>query len=225
MIKFLNRNHLKIIALVSMLIDHMGFALFGNDIVFRILGRVSFPIFAFFVAEGYRHTRNRKKYVLTLAAFTIVSQLPYTLLFSIYSLNTLATYLFSFLIIYLMENKNKNIFFSLYLLLTNLIVLTLFAFNLISYGFFGVYLAVAFYFISNIGFKVLAFVLINTLITLPSIMSAPLVFRSYLQLFAFLAIPVFLLYNNKKGKRPLKYLFYIFYPVHMILIYIATLIF
>ena len=63
----MNRNVLKIIALITMLIDHIGCIFFPNIIVFRVIGRLSYPIFAMFIAEGYYYTKSRKKYVFTFA--------------------------------------------------------------------------------------------------------------------------------------------------------------
>ena len=60
----LSGNALKIIAAVAMLIDHVGIMFFPTVAIYRIIGRLSFPIFAFMIVEGYFHTKNLKKYVL-----------------------------------------------------------------------------------------------------------------------------------------------------------------
>ena len=54
----LNSNQLKLIAAVSMLLDHVGYFLFPTVTVFRILGRLAFPIFAFCISEGCRYTKT-----------------------------------------------------------------------------------------------------------------------------------------------------------------------
>ena len=63
-IKGLTGNQLKLLALITMTIDHIGMILFPHIPLFRIIGRLSMPIFAYMIAEGCRHTRNRKKYLL-----------------------------------------------------------------------------------------------------------------------------------------------------------------
>ena len=63
---FLNGNALKYIAALTMLIDHAGLLLFPRNILFRIIGRLAFPIFAFMIAEGCRYTRNKLKYFLSV---------------------------------------------------------------------------------------------------------------------------------------------------------------
>ncbi len=223
MIKILNRNHAKLIALAAMLADHIGVAFFHDSVWLRIVGRIAFPLFAFFIAEGYKHTRSRPKYIFMLLIFAVISQVPYYLFFKTFSLNTLFTFLFSILLIYLIENMRKNKINIFYFVTANIFIAMLFTINLISYGIFGVYFAVVFYFIKNTNIKLLGFSALNILIALPQIIFQPNNFLSYLQLFGLLALPLLLLYNGRKGKFNLKYLFYIFYPTHLLALYILQL--
>ena len=101
--KGLNRNQLKIIALITMLIDHIGIVFFSNMVAFRVIGRISFPIFAFFIAEGLHYTRDKFKYTSRIFIFAILSQLPYTLLFQTYQLNILFTLFISIVLIIIAE--------------------------------------------------------------------------------------------------------------------------
>ena len=78
----LDRDVLKLIAVVTMFIDHIGSIIFPHIMFLRIIGRISFPIFAFLIVNGYRHTHNLKKYLLRLAAFAIISEIPYNLIWS-----------------------------------------------------------------------------------------------------------------------------------------------
>lgn len=80
---------LKMIALVAMTIDHIGFV-FGTEgwnlltldsAIFRAIGRVSFPLFAFCLAQGWRQTHHRKRYFQNLAAGAVVSQAPFSMAF------------------------------------------------------------------------------------------------------------------------------------------------
>lgn len=54
----MNRNQLKIIACISMLIDHIGYVLFPDVTVLRLIGRIAMPIFAFFIGEGCLYTKT-----------------------------------------------------------------------------------------------------------------------------------------------------------------------
>ena len=100
---------LKILACILMAIDHMGLVLFPNLIIFRIIGRLAFPIFAFFIAEGCRYTRNKTKRFLMLfvigAAFMVFY---YFYNGQVYG-NIFMTFSVSVLLIYLLEwCKNKS---------------------------------------------------------------------------------------------------------------------
>ncbi|MCK8060804.1 MULTISPECIES: TraX family protein [unclassified Fusibacter] len=68
---------LKLIAIITMLIDHIGYLFFPQIRLFRTIGRIAFPIFAFQLAVGYKHTSSLPKYSLRLFGFALISYLPY----------------------------------------------------------------------------------------------------------------------------------------------------
>src|SRR3989344_4945369 len=70
---------LKVIAIITMLADHVGMVFFPQVLGWRIVGRLAFPIFAWLIANGYRHTSNLKGYVTRLAMLAVISQAPYLL--------------------------------------------------------------------------------------------------------------------------------------------------
>lgn len=80
----LSGSALKIIAVLSMVADHGAYYLMEHGTllyeVMRCFGRIAFPVFAFLIAEGFRHTRNRMKYFLQLLGFAVVSEVPWYLL-------------------------------------------------------------------------------------------------------------------------------------------------
>lgn len=76
----LDRFTLKLLAVATMLIDHIGIVLFPEVIVLRCIGRLSFPIFAFLTAEGYVHTHSFSKYLRRMALFALLSEIPFDLL-------------------------------------------------------------------------------------------------------------------------------------------------
>ena len=108
--KPLNNNALKIIAVISMFVDHLGFIIFPNAIFLRVIGRVAFPIFAFCVAERLHYTKSRKKYVLTLLLFALISQIPYYFIFNtFFKFNVLFTFLIAIIVIFLIEQYSKSL--------------------------------------------------------------------------------------------------------------------
>ncbi|MBP5282923.1 MAG: hypothetical protein J6Z22_10545 [Lachnospiraceae bacterium] len=79
----LNRNQLKYLAIIAMVIDHVGWAFVKTTsplgFVMHFIGRLTGPIMGFMLAEGYLHTRNVKKYAFRMFLFTLISWAPFSL--------------------------------------------------------------------------------------------------------------------------------------------------
>lgn len=83
--KIFTNNFLKIVALITMIIDHFGFYfsyMLNDDLysILRIIGRISMPIFAFLIVEGFGHTKNVRKYITRIAIFALITQFILALL-------------------------------------------------------------------------------------------------------------------------------------------------
>lgn len=76
---------LKALALLTMVIDHIGFLFFPDQDWMRAIGRLTMPIFGYAIARGFYYTSNSNKYIARMAVLAVVSQAPFTLLFSQYS--------------------------------------------------------------------------------------------------------------------------------------------
>lgn len=211
---------LKIIAIISMLFDHTGYIIFHKFSFMNCLGRLAFPIFAFQLTEGYTHTKNLRKYFLRLFLFAIISQLPYMLFLNIFtdsmSLNIFFTLILGLLAITLYE-KIKNKYLGIFLVILCAIIAQI---GFFDYGWFGIASIFIFHLfknkkaIMNVSFILLTFInyIYQYIITLhPAYL--------YIILFCSLALIPINLYNGKKGKD-IKYLLYIFYPFHLIVLYI-----
>lgn len=207
---------LKIIAIVTMVIDHVGYRFFPKYAIFRIIGRLSFPIFCFLVAEGFFHTRNRNKYLLRLSLFGIVSQLPY-LMFSYNrfvpksgdSLNIFFELAAGVVCLMLVEEgKNRN---KLLWLPIPIIFLLAEALNF-SYGAYGVALIVCLYVFREKKYLQYLSLLVITLLYVYYT-------NANIQLYAVFACLFMAFYNGKKGRSLPKYFFYVFYPLHLLIIY------
>ena len=229
--KIINKNVLKLIAVVTMLIDHIGWIFYPNIVIFRIIGRLAFPIYAFSIADGVKHTRNRKKYILNILIFAIISQVPYYLLTKkLFRLNILFSFLISLLLITYIEKlrKNESIIYKicLFVVAISLIILTLLAwfFDILPYGMLGIVLVLAFYFIKDEMLRNILAVCILFGMSVVNCLKFGWNFTNISQAFSIISILIICFYNNKKGKINLKYLFYFFYPVHLLIIYLLTLI-
>lgn len=229
----LSGNALKIIACVSMLIDHASLMLFPEIIWLRYLGRLAFPIFAFLISEGCLYTKNKLKYFLSVFILGAVCQLVYDLTYrGIVYLGILLTFSLSILLIYLLEAVKKafieNLKLYLKILYSALFLGLIVVCYLITkkltfdYGFMGIMLPLIcstfdYKKPSKLTVKKLCFVVgISVYYLLSSIKS--FIFCSLF------TIPLILIYNGKRGKLKLKYLFYFFYPLHFIAIYLISLI-
>lgn len=210
------------IAVITMLIDHIGCYLLGNFEPFRMIGRLAMPLFIFMLAEGFEKTSSRPRYFARIFVTALIAEIPvYLLHISVmtdYYHNILFTMLLSFLALYATE-KGKFWFVAV-----PLVALAASAFNC-EYGAFGVMLAVGFYLVNKyspkqifVRFTALLAVLLVTMIPLASYENWPI------QLWSICAVIPLALYNGKKGRRLPRYFLYVFYPAHLFIIWLLTLV-
>ena len=121
-----------LLAMLTMLLDHLGAVFYPEAEWLRLIGRIAFPLYAFRIVQGYRYTRNLKKYFSRLAALAIISQLPYTLLFEVKQLNVIFLFLVALLSLYLVDHHKKTISIPLVICLTFLVS------PFIEYGVYGI---------------------------------------------------------------------------------------
>lgn len=94
---------MQLLAMLTMLIDHIGIVWFPDETVWRIVGRLAFPLYAFALAAGYRLTRSVPRYAARLAVIAALSQLPYQLAFDKFELNVVCTLLVGLLTLYALD--------------------------------------------------------------------------------------------------------------------------
>ena len=128
----LSGNTLKIIAAVSMLLDHIGYLFFPQMIIFRILGRIAFPIFAFMVAEGCRYTRSKFRYFATMFTLAFAIQLVYYFYSKKMTLTVIATFTIAILLIYGLQSVKAVILDEKSRLFEKLLVVELFAMSVVA---------------------------------------------------------------------------------------------
>ena len=78
----LDGTALKLIAMVSMVFDHVGDSFFPEQVWMRVVGRIAMPLFAFCIAEGFLHTHDRRRYLQRMGLFALISEIPFSLVTS-----------------------------------------------------------------------------------------------------------------------------------------------
>ena len=227
---------LHIMAMIFMLCDHLwGASVFANDWL-TCVGRISFPLFAFMVVEGYFHTKSIKKYVLRLFIFAVLSEIPFNLfmgssLFYPIHQNVLWSFLISIGLIHLNEKakaKNKIWIAICTGCLTVLLGYIIGIVTFVDFYHAGILTVLVFYFFrqrkwwSYIG-QLLCLWYINTEMLGGLVYEFSLfgqTFSLHRQGFALLALIPIWLYHGKQGykNKALQYAYYIFYPLHLLIL-------
>ncbi len=211
---------LKLIALIAMTIDHIGYFMpHGTTfyVVCRMIGRLAFPIFLFLLFEGYNHTSNLRKYILSLLIFAIISIYPFYYTFGM-SYNVFFTLALGVLLLHFFKTNDNPLSHSFALLCSVIIALP---FD------WGVVCMFTIYFCKNIKTtKKLAIILpistfALTFFYFKYLLNAPQNTVNIFSLPILATIPILLLYNGSLGyklKGFFKYIFYLYYPFHILII-------
>lgn len=206
---------LKLIAIITMLIDHYGAIFKSNEMIYRIIGRLAFPIYAFLIVEGFIHTRDVKKYGIRLLIFAIVSEIPFDYAFfggiNWTHQNIFFTLFVGIIVLYFLEKQKEKSYSDKYLIVIGLgLVSSLLMFD---YGVIGIIYISAFYltreFDRNKRFAIIAAVMFGT----------NLLMSNFLQQFSILSLAMLYFYNGKLGPKNslVQTLFYLSYPLHLII--------
>lgn len=218
---------LKIIACISMLLDHIG--LVFDISILRIIGRLAFPLYLFLLYNGYKHTSNKLLYAVRLAVFAVISQVPFSLFTTgnVFSLNgnVFVTLFISLILIWITDSMIKHRVAKWASFIPTAVLYSAYHFGFIvsDYGAKAVLMSFVFVAIYGDGKGML-----RKLLTALGILCA--VFNSYIvkwlllpaywltgqnpgwptisywqtvQIFSLLALPLIFLYNGKKGKFPI----------------------
>lgn len=221
---------IKLIAILTMLIDHIGMVFhtqYTDLFMLRQIGRISFPLFAFLAAEACIHTKDIKKYMGRLLMFAFISQIPFALVSGIdifERLNiffTLFTGVF-FVHLYKISLSTKSlvtiVFFKVLFIFGYIIADS----NHFDYGGLGVLLIVLLYIARSLGSKnkriytALAIFAIVTSLYVHTFTERPAVL-----VWAISSIIPIYFYNGEIGTNSkfTKWIFYMFYPIHLIALF------
>ena len=220
----LNAFQLKMIAILAMLTDHVGAVFFPHILAFRIIGRLTVPIMAFFIAEGFLKTRSVKKYGLRLLAFALISMPPYYLVFGDSPFNILFDLLLGLMVLHFSQGLNKE-----YQKWGVVVAAACIALLLQTDGRLGVSTQVYLFYRFRHDKRLLTSSMVILYLCVPiiqvlyGILTGQAFLISEVSLWlrplSLLALILIFQYNGERGKS-LKYWFYAFYPGHLILIYV-----
>lgn len=239
--KGISGSTIKMIAIVTMLIDHTAAVVLTNIIlaqnlsfqssapivilyyVMRIIGRLGFPIFIFLLIEGLEHTRSKWKYLLRLVLFAIISEVPFDFAFTL-SKNQIFSGQW-------IEFSYQNVFFTLAIGLLTVIVLKAIQDTqwnvavkiLLNMGVAIVGMGLGFFLRTDYGaVGVLAIVIMYLFrkrkLLATGMTCVVLMGSSVMEVSAFLVLLPIAFYNGTRGWN-LKYVFYAFYPLHLLLLW------
>ena len=219
----LDRRVLKIIAIVTMIIDHIGYLLGDNYFYLRYIGRLSFPIFLFLIVEGYFKTKNYKKYIIRLITIALISEIPFNLFRSNKVLypslqNTIWLFVFILLMFKVFDfiKKADEIYLlkiCYYFMTISVFIVVTYLLN-IEYSVEGILLSSSLYLFKDYKIKYLLFI--------SSIVIGSFETSNVLGVFSLIFI---LLYNDKKVVffRLENLLYYLIYPVQFLLLYVTKM--
>ena len=214
----LSGNQLKLIALITMTIDHVGAHLLPQCQILRIIGRISMPIYAFLLAEGCHYTKNKLRYLGLMAGLALGMQLIYFFMKGWIKQCILVTFSLSIILIYALQYvQKKKHTWSCLVFLAALVGAYCFSAVLpkyipgfsVDYGFKGVLLPVFISLGTNKQQKILG----------AAVGMCFLALGGTLQWYSLAALPLLALYSGLRGKGNYKYLFYIYYPLHLAVIF------
>lgn len=239
-VRICNSNIIKFLAAALMVIDHVGLLFFPNIALFRYIGRVSMPLFAFAISEGCRYTKNKTKHFALLFGLALLCQIVYYVAMHSLYMCILVTFSLSVLTIYALQNFKKSLLEkgtlqqkilsgSVFAVVVFLVWRFCNTFE-VDYGFWGCMLPVFasvfdFRGIENVPDSLKKWDCLLVRVVCMGVGLLLLCFSYYPSIapfFALFSLPILLLYNGEKGKWNTKYFFYIFYPAHLVLLQVLA---
>lgn len=226
---------LKVIALTSMTADHIGYMLFPSAEWLRIIGRLAFPIFAYVLAEGCRYTRNPYRRLIIITALGVICEIVYGIYSGGWYGNIMLQLAVSVGLLTLLKEGKKALFGEVVNKKNAVIYFASFAFGVVGagvfchfvgfdYGFAGVMtpVLVGLFDFRSLNPPELLKKLDNFFLRLALFAGAlvwlSLSMRMTVQPWCLLALVPIALYNETPGKIKLKYFFYLYYPLHLLII-------
>ncbi len=211
----------KIFATIIMLVDHIGLVFFPNIIEFRILGRLAMPIYAYFIALGFNYSNKKQhinKYIIRLFIIGVASQIPYFLVINKNALNICFLWIFSIVVLWVLKNDKFKKF---YKIIFSICISFLIYFLKIEYGIYGLFFVLIFYFYQIKAKDDKKTILLFLLLHLIYYLFYPE--KAIIQIFSLPSILLLIKFKKYDKLRLNKYIFYLFYPIHLVLILLVKI--
>lgn len=228
---------LKIIAVVTMLIDHIAMAFLAQGsslyMVMRSIGRLSFPIYCFLLVEGFYHTRDKKKHLYRLLLFAVVSEVPYDMIhghfINLLGQSVMVGLLIGYIMIWILYN------ISMFRIRYPKILLKVFSFGTLNWitQLIAVFGAMGLAYMLKVTYSYTGILLIFFFYTFREYhigkaignMVFNMEFYSLgIQWLGSLSVIPIAFYNGKRGKYKWKWFFYLFYPVHLFVLAVIKIV-
>lgn len=226
----MNSFQLKIIAIITMLMDHIYtymVRIYDIPIWFGYLGKLASPIFFYLIVEGFFHTRSKMKYLGRLTAFGIF-MMGVDKIVGIHN-NIFLSLALSIAILMVIDYARKTKNAKTYIIATVFVIALSGAYLFTEASIFGLGMTFIFYFfrekkvLMSIAYCVMPILQLISMISIPGINIYDQIFIFEYQWMMIFALPLILMYNGKLGLKNTftKWMFYIFYPLHLIIIQVV----
>lgn len=205
---------LKLIGMVTMFIDHFGAIFRSGEMIYRAIGRLAFPIYAFLLVEGFTHTRDVRKYGTRLILLALISEIPFDHAFygglNWQHQNIFFTLFIGLLTLYLLEKDKEEESYNKFFIIGGMGLIS--SLLLFDYGIIGIIYISSFYLSREMEMDE------RIKRVVPIMFITNLLMTNPLQQFSLLSLVFIYFYNQELGPRSkfIQFLFYISYPLHLL---------
>ncbi|WP_054956424.1 TraX family protein [Paenibacillus dakarensis] len=124
---------MQLLAMLTMLIDHVGLVFFPDQEIWRIIGRIAFPLYVYALVQGYNRTSSKPRYIIRLSVIALLSQIPYQLALASSGLNVVVSLLAGVIVLLLLD-RTESFLISVFIAAGAGFIMEMFPFDYGAYG-------------------------------------------------------------------------------------------
>lgn len=208
---------MQLLAIITMLIDHIGIVFYPDNQILRLIGRLAFPLYAYGIVNGLRYTSNRRRYIRRLAIIAAAAQLPYMMALGVWGINVVGTFLVVIGVLEVIERHKDNKLIGVCAILLAGLLMDGLHFDYGSYALFLImiyrYLSAQWMVAAHMLLNVVYFFYANWMLQLASVLATCLLVYGQ---------PLLSAINRLKVPR---WLWVSFYPGHLLVLYLVFVVF